>query len=238
MAVRPPRTAPAATPAGAKAGTAAGEVKETQQSRLYQALFEDIANGRLRAGERLIIDDIAARFNVSKIPVREAIKALEGNGWLESIPRRGAYVRRVSMDELYELLELRMLLEPELAFLAAHRRRGTHLQQLASLIQEGEEAVSQDDFSTASRVNSRFHALIAQAAGNERAHAVVQDLELRLRRYFFVADAQERRDAVRQHTALYEAIRDQEAEQARELMRRHLQHTEAVAAQATQPYCD
>ncbi len=64
------------------------------QDSVYSALFEGIVTGKLRPGERLLIDDVAEHFGVSKIPVREALKALEGKGWVESAPRRGTYVRK------------------------------------------------------------------------------------------------------------------------------------------------
>ncbi|GAA5236497.1 GntR family transcriptional regulator [Verticiella sediminum] len=199
---------------------------------VYDALFQDIVTGRLRAGERLFIDEIAERFGVSKIPVREAMKALEGRGWVESAPRRGTYVRKLSMEELHELFELRQILEPSITALAAHRRRTQHLQQLAALIEEGEAAIAADDFVTSSRVNSEFHSVIAQAADNTLAYAVIQDLELRLCRYFFVASWEERKESMRQHEALYKAIRDQDVDAARRLTVEHLRHTEAMAARS------
>src|SRR3546814_12572767 len=71
---------------------------------VYEALFEEIVTGKLRAGERLMIDELAERFGVSKIPVREALKALEGRGCVESAPRRGTSVLRLSLAELHELV--------------------------------------------------------------------------------------------------------------------------------------
>ncbi len=199
---------------------------------VYEALFQEIVSGKLRAGERLLIDDLAARFGVSKIPVREALKALEGKGWVESAPRRGTYVRRLSREELHELFELRLIVEPEITAMAAHRRRASHLQELAAFIEEGEAAVQVSDFVTSSRINSQFHAVIAQAAGNSLAYAVIQDLELRLCRYFFVAEWEERRKSILQHRSLYEAIRDQDVEAARKVTIAHLRHTEAMASRS------
>ncbi|WP_176456553.1 GntR family transcriptional regulator [Bordetella genomosp. 4] len=196
---------------------------------VYEALFQEIVSGQLRGGERLMIDELAERFGVSKIPVREALKALEGRGWVESAPRRGTYVRRLSMDELHELFELRLIVEPEITAMAAHRRRATHLQQMLVLVEEGLQAVERNDFVSSSRVNSQFHTIIAQAAGNQLAYSVIQELELRLCRYFFIAEWEERKESTRQHLKLYEAIRDQNVDEARRLTVEHLRHTEAMA---------
>src|SRR3546814_20509554 len=94
---------------------------------VYDALFEEIVTGKLRAGERLMIDELAERFGVSKLPVREALKALDGRGWVESAPRRGTYVRRLSLEERHELFELRLSIEPEFIAMAPHRHPAPHM---------------------------------------------------------------------------------------------------------------
>jgi DNA-binding GntR family transcriptional regulator len=209
-----------------------GETRASRPPNVYETLFEQIVTGKLRAGERLLIDELADQFGVSKIPVREALKALEAKGWVESAPRRGTYVRRLSMGELHELFELRLIVEPEITAMAAHRRRTTHLQELLALVEEGERAVERNDFVCSSRVNSQFHTVIAQAADNALAFSVIQELELRLCRYFFVAEWEERKESMRQHQRLYEAIRSQDAEEARRLTIAHLKHTESMATRS------
>jgi DNA-binding GntR family transcriptional regulator len=205
---------------------------DAPQEGMFEALFREIVTGKLAGGERLMIDEIAERFGVSKIPVREALKALEAKGWVESAPRRGTYVRALSLSELHELFELRMIVEPETTALAAHRRRTVHLQQLAALIEESEAAIKVNDFVTSSRVNLEFHSVIAQAAGNQLAYDVIHDLELRLARYFFESEWNERSETAHEHLAIYEAIRDQRAEDAATTTRNHLRHTEAMAARS------
>ncbi|WP_414446984.1 GntR family transcriptional regulator [Burkholderia sp. 22PA0099] len=205
---------------------------DTPPEGVYDALFREIVTGKLAGGERLMIDELAERFGVSKIPVREALKALEAKGWVESAPRRGTYVRALSLSELHELFELRMIVEPETTALAAHRRRTVHLQQLAALIEESETAIKVNDFVTSSRVNLEFHSLIAQAAGNRLAYDVIRDIELRLARYFFESEWNERSETAHEHLAIYEAIRDQRADDAATITRNHLRHTEAMAARS------
>jgi len=215
-----------------RSSSSGAESRSPRPASVYETLFEQIVTGQLRAGERLLIDELAEQFGVSKIPVREALKALEAKGWVESAPRRGTYVRRLSMAELHELFELRLIVEPEITAMAAHRRRNTHLQQLMALVEEGERAVERDDFVCSSRVNSQFHTVIAQAADNALAFSVIQELELRLCRYFFVAEWEERKESIHQHRYLYEAIRAQDAEEARRLTVAHLKHTEAMATRS------
>src|SRR3546814_1536673 len=99
--------------------------------------------------------------------------------------------------------------------MAAHRRRTSHLQQMYAPVEEGLQAVERNDFVSSSRVNSQFHTVIAQAAGNTLAFSVIQELELRLCRYFFIAEWEERKESIRQHLSLYEAIRDQNIDEAR-----------------------
>ena len=103
-------------------------------SHVQSVLQEAILNGALAPGERLFVDEVAAHFGVSKIPIREALKALETAGWVQSQPRRGTYVRPLSREELRETFEMRRLLEPYSAALAAKRRTEAQLAELKGLL--------------------------------------------------------------------------------------------------------
>ena len=70
-----------------------------------------IASGQLQPGERLFEDRLAEQLGVSRNPVREALRALEGTGLVEVLPRRGAYVSRIDADRVRQLLELRSVIE-------------------------------------------------------------------------------------------------------------------------------
>jgi len=196
---------------------------------VHAALFEAILNGVLAPGERLLVDDLAQHFGVSKIPVREALKTLEADGWVEIRPRRGTFVRPLLQSELDQAFELRRLVEPYCARLAAHRRSDQQVQELARWVQEGMQAIKSGDIARTDEANHQFHAIVARAAGNSMIEDVVAKLEFKMRRYFMDVPWTRRRITIAQHRAIFEAIRDQDAEQAGRLTLAHLKHTEDSA---------
>src|SRR5690625_1165411 len=80
--------------------------------RIEEVLTEAIQTGHFAAGERLWVDRIADQLGVSKIPVREALRALEASGFVQSQPRRGTFVKPLTLEDLTATFEARQLVEP------------------------------------------------------------------------------------------------------------------------------
>ncbi|HYP69267.1 MAG TPA: GntR family transcriptional regulator [Variovorax sp.] len=199
-------------------------------SHVQAVLQEAILNGALAPGERLFVDEVAAHFGVSKIPIREALKALETAGWVQSQPRRGTYVRPLSREELRETFEMRRLLEPYSAALAAKRRTDVQLAELKGLLAQSAVALKAGDVIALTDTNSRFHSTMGDAAGNKMLSESIAKLELQLRRYFVSVEWQQRRESMAQHKAIFEAIRDQDTKLAERLTLAHIDHTESLAS--------
>ena len=198
---------------------------------VQQVLLEAILSRVLVPGERLLIDEIAQHFGISKIPVREAVKALEAAGWLDSRPRRGTYVRPLSGAELEEVFEMRRVLEPYAARIAAQRRTEAHLAELKELVAAGGASIRDRDLLENARVNSRFHTVIAEAVGNSLLTDTLKDLQARIRRYYANLDWSTRRDSFAEHRRIYEAIRDRDADLAERLTVEHVGHTWTLATE-------
>jgi DNA-binding GntR family transcriptional regulator len=202
---------------------------QTVPSHVQDVLYGAILSGVLAPGERLMVDEVAQHFGVSKIPVREALKALEASGWVEIRPRRGTFVRTLSADELRQIFEMRRVLEPYSARLAASRRTETQLAELGRLVSEGSAAIQQGDVARTTAVNERFHSVLAETVGNKLLGDTVKALEARMRRYFMAVEWRQRSESMAQHQAIYEAIRDGNEERAEKLTLAHLAHTETLA---------
>jgi DNA-binding GntR family transcriptional regulator len=198
-------------------------------SHVHAALQEAILSGALPPGERLFVDEVAAHFGVSKIPVREALKALEVEGWVQSRPRRGTYVRPLDRSHLQEIFEMRRVLEPYSAGLAAVRRSEAQLRELRGLLSDTAQALKVADVLAVSSLNSQFHSVMADAAGNSLMSEAIGRLELQLRRYFIAVEWQQRRESMAQHKAIFEALKDKNAKLAEKLTLEHIDHTEALA---------
>src|SRR3954471_4405146 len=92
-----------------------------RRAALVHSLLGDVFSGRLRAGDHLVTQDVASRFGVSHTPVREALIALAGMGIIDLEPNRGAVVRRISVQEVREVCQVRRVLECEATRLACGR---------------------------------------------------------------------------------------------------------------------
>ena len=91
--------------------TSAPEPKTTMNGRVYQSLRSDILSGRYADGEQLLQKDLAEKYKVSRIPVREALMQLSSEGLVKLIPYKGAVVAAFSLEELHEIFEIRYALE-------------------------------------------------------------------------------------------------------------------------------
>jgi DNA-binding GntR family transcriptional regulator len=206
------------------------EPQETITGRLYAELEEAIIDGRLPPGQRIHADELAEHFSVSRIPVREALRALQANGWLEIRPRRETLVPEQTTKDLQDLFEVRGLLDAQAASLAAERRSDDDLKVFATLLDQSKAA--SDDIAELSRLNERFHVAVAHASGNAMLEALVQTLAKRVRWYFTRVAPVRAAHSVREHGELVQAIRRQDGARAAEIAAAHLERTRQAASKA------
>lgn len=144
------------------------------------SLRERILTGSLPPGTALPQRSLAAEFGVSRIPVRDALLTLEIEGWVKSSSREGAVVAPMSPDDLQELYELRLALEPGLA---AHGTTGLGAGDLAEMREWLALMRATTDPLAWRRANDEFHALIYRRTGRPRTTALVEDLRQKIQRY-------------------------------------------------------
>jgi DNA-binding GntR family transcriptional regulator len=136
----------------------------TQATDVYHQLLQDIASGVLQPGERLREQTLAERLAVSRTPVREALKALEGDGLVEHVPRVGAAIKVLTHAEVVELYEMRTVLEGAAAKLAARSATDLELQELRDINARMAQALSEPD--RMAQLNRTFHRTLFNAAKN------------------------------------------------------------------------
>ena len=135
-----------------------------------------ITRGELQQGERLFEDRLAEQLGVSRNPVREAIRALEGTGLVEVVSRRGAYVSKLDPLKIRQLLDLRSVLEAYAAEQAAENRSEDDLEALRDILESGRRASANNDLVAAAAMHREFHIAIERASGNEYLETVVAPL--------------------------------------------------------------
>jgi len=133
----------------------------TLQKKVYDTLFKTIISGRIPPGTRLTVSDISRRFNVSQMPVREALSRLEATGFIVSQKKKGTIVRGLSEDELKEITTIRLALETLAARLACSVSTVETLNHLKALMKKYVSTNNGDEFL---RINRQFHYTIYRDA--------------------------------------------------------------------------
>lgn len=175
-----------------------------------------ILTGEFAPGERLVEDRLAALLGVSRNPVREAIRVLAAEAFVEVVPRRGAAVARLSPDEAVELFDVRMSLEGLAARLAARKRTPTAIARLSALLDSARGAVDGGQLDDVADFNTAFHAALGEASGNAYLNLVIGPM-LRRAQWVFLQTARSRAPhSWQEHVSLYEAVAagDEEAAEA------------------------
>ncbi|MBO1335388.1 GntR family transcriptional regulator [Streptomyces sp. VRA16 Mangrove soil] len=193
-----------------------GAVRE----RVLGALRDDIVGGRLRPGDRLVERELAERFGVSRVPVREAVRALVAEGFVTFETPRRALVRTLTRADVAELFELREALEVYAAGLAAERATREDLARLGELLDLAAEATGADDAETLTDVNSRFHDRLLALAGNGLLVTVMQPVAGRLR--WLTRRNEEWPQQLAEHRELYAAVAAGDPERARAVALAHV----------------
>ncbi len=140
---------------------------------IQQLLRSDIILGELPFGSRLRIDELATRYGVSHMPIREALRELHGEGLVVIEPNRGARVRSIHIGFVEDLFDIRSAIETMLARRASERRSDAHARRLAETEAALEARVAAADYAAVPAANRGFHAVINDAAGNPGALSLV-----------------------------------------------------------------
>ncbi len=158
--------------------------REPLSDRIARVLAERIISGRITPGTPLRQDHIAAEFDASHVPVREAFRQLEAQGLAISQPHRGFRVTRFETEDLREVAEMRAALESLALRHAAPRLTPTLLDAAEAAIRQGEAA---DDVQAWEAANLRFHRLILEPCAMPRLLASIGNLHAASTRFLFAA---------------------------------------------------
>ena len=184
-----------------------------------------IYDGTLEPGTRLVEREIAEEFDVSRLPVREALRILLNGGLVESLPTRGMIVCELSLRLVSELFDVREALESLAARQAAHRVPLGATPLLDVTMAEVNDAVERGDKEAAHTANSRFHDEIIQLSGN---NLLAQTLDPLVGRLSWLRRKVEDFDLIhREHQALADAILAGKPERAEEEARAHVRASRA-----------
>lgn len=218
-------------------------------SAVADKLREMIIRGEMQEGEQLRQDAIAVDFQVSRIPVREALRQLEAEGLIKIVAHRGAVVSSLSADEIEELFAIRALLECQVLKLSIPNLKDSDFQKAEQILETYEKALwMKGEVSSWGRLNWQFHSTLYSGADRPYFMSIIQMLNNNGDRYtrlqLYLTQAFER--AKKEHRELLDLCRKRDVAAAVELLERHIlnagkmlkefvkQHREKPQAEAAQ----
>lgn len=195
----------------------------TKNDMLYSLLKDKLLSGAYHPGERLVVADLAAEFQVSPMPVREALQRLQQDGWVEITPHVGARVVTFDREKYLEIIAVRNELESMAARLAAERMDAAHVAQLFEIVAEMEACTAEGDTSSYTKLNRQFHDTIYSCCGNGTLLGIINDLIAKSSQSqsIFYRSPKRMQVSTQQHRQIAEAISSKNFQRAQLLMHQH-----------------
>jgi len=195
---------------------------------VYEILKQRIVNHDIKPGEPINDGILSRELEVSKTPIREAVQQLEKEGFIENIPGKGAFVSRISIQDVRETFEIREMLECEAIKRAALKRDSQKLEAIRRTFEPRENS-SPDDESPHFRSGDQIHSFIFESIGNQRLMEIYRrllDHIVRLRIHFF-SDAHQGRseESYREHVEILNALAAQDPARCEQAVRAHLRNS-------------
>lgn len=193
---------------------------EPESARVTRQLRDEIIDGVRAPGDRLVERELAQELGVSRVPVRDALRTLVGEGLVTARPRTWAVVREFSASDIADLNEVRHALEALTFRLAAQRRTREGLDRLRAVLDTELAAARTGDAVTARRAAADFHEVVTSLAANELLLEMERSARSRMR--WLLAQHDDLTTVAKQHEGLYSAIADRDVDRAARLVAEHL----------------
>lgn len=207
---------------------------EPESERVTRQLRDEIIDGVREPGSKLVERELAAELGVSRLPIRDALKALVNEGLVTPRPRTWAVVREFAPTDIADLDEVRSALEMLAFRLAAQRRTRAGLARLRADLDAELAAAREGDAVRARRAAADFHETVTSLADNELLNELERTLRSRMR--WLLGQHDDLMAMAKEHEELYEALADRDVAQVEKLVTRHLATgRDAAAARRNAP---
>ena len=200
----------------------------------YETLVDAICSGELHPGERLTQEEIAARLNVSRQPVNNALAMLKANRFVEDTGRRGVVVSEISADQFLSIYEFRTAIEPFAVRLAGDRMPEDAARQTEKILENGWAAVRSGNAPAQVQADIAFHEMIYDWAGNETILSTMQMNWQHIRRAMalVVREGIAAEISWQEHTRIVEALLRGDVDEAAQEMQGHIVRAQAKTVEA------
>lgn len=202
----------------------------TAQEAVLAELRRFIATGRLRPGEQIVQDALAAELGVSRVPLREALKILEGEGQVTYRAHHGYFVTQLSLSDLVEVYRIREILEAEAIRVGVPQMTIEDVDRLEEAVREVQAAAAVADVVTMTQANRRLHFALIEACGLPRLVRIIRLLwdVTEVYRSVYYTEPHNRELVEAEHHDLVAAAKAGDVARTLQVLDQHRQH--AIAA--------
>lgn len=205
----------------------------TAQETVLRKLRVLIASGQLEPGQQVVQDSLAASLGVSRVPLREALKVLEGEGQVTYHPHRGYFVADLSIEDLVEVYRIRSLLEDEAIRVGVPLLTDEDIEYLEDILNDVERAAKSQDVSGVTAANRRFHFALFEASNMPRLVRLIKnqwDATDAYRGVYFAASAN-LAHMNQEHRLMVQALKARDLEKSIALQAAHRENSVSVISE-------
>lgn len=191
---------------------------------VYEGLRKSIISGIIPVGERIVEKEYAERLNISRTPVREAIRRLEEEELVENIPRSGVVIKRISAEDVIEIYKIRHYLEVLATINAMENITAKEIDELERLLDLTEQKNKEGDVKEVIRLFGEFNSLIYKASRMKRLASMISKLNEYIQKFrdISVTDNKRREKALIEHREILKAISEKNTVDIDEIIKKHL----------------
>lgn len=193
----------------------------------YHAIREDIIYRKLMGGTPFVEDELAEKYQVSRTPIREALKMLEGDGMVVYYPYRGCFVKEFNEKDIVEIFTMRQALEGISSRIAAGIITDANLELLEKNHQESVKELRAGNIEKADELGDNLHNVILDVSANMRIKDTLNRLHGQQLYFNVITKRIEGRmeKSITQHGGILQALKKHDGDMGERLMREHLQNT-------------
>lgn len=201
--------------------------RTTIRSTVLDSIRTAIVYGGLKPGAQLVEGELATQLATSRAPIREALRQLQQEGLVTSIPYKGHFVAETTPEDMRELFTLRVVLESFAVRLATDKLTPTSLAVLKSFLQEMDDAAASEDLPRLVENDLKFHRALCRLSGHKLLLSTWEGLIPHVRRFIAIkgmSPAAELSAIARSHVPVVEALESRDAGRAERELSEHLEH--------------
>jgi len=199
--------------------------RQSLRDAAYEAIKHRIITCKFKPGEVINETSVSQLLGYGRTPVHQALDRLMLEEMVEVIPRKGVIVKPVILHDVMQMIDVRMINEPQCARLAAERADDTHIEALTAVLARARQAIAGCDVHAMMMLDREFHLQLGAATKNLALAEVLRKLNERSLRFWFISfnTPDHHRSFQEQHEAIFAAVRDRDPEGAESAMRSHIE---------------